>query len=135
MYARYSSDLQRDSSIEDQNRKCRTLADLRGWVVLDEYVRSDEEITGATLAARPALRSLIENAKRRPQPFDRVLIDDTSRLARNVADALNMTAILKFHGVGVTFVSQNIDKLEKTARQLVTINGMMDEQFLCRPRR
>ena len=130
MYARYSSDLQRDSSIEDQNRKCRTLADLRGWIVLDEYVRSDEEITGATLAARPALRSLIENAKRRPQPFDRVLIDDTSRLARNVADALNMTAILKFHGVGVTFVSQNIDKLEKTARQLVTINGMMDEQFL-----
>jgi site-specific DNA recombinase len=130
IYARYSSDLQRDSSIDDQNRKCRTLADLRGWVVLDEYVRSDEEITGATLAARPALRSLIEHAKRRPRPFDRVLIDDTSRLARNVADALNMTAILKFHGVGVTFVSQNIDTLEKTARQLVTINGMMDEQFL-----
>ena len=67
MYARYSSDLQRDSSIEDQNRKCRSLADLRGWVVLDEYVCSDEEITGATLA-------------------------DTSRLARNVADALNMVA-------------------------------------------
>src|SRR5882724_6228388 len=72
IYARYSSDLQRDSSIEDQNRKCRTLADLRGWIVLDEYVRSDEEITGATLAARPALRSLIEKAKRRPRPFDRV---------------------------------------------------------------
>jgi site-specific DNA recombinase len=31
---------------------------------------------------------------------------------------------------GVTFVSQGIDTLEKTARQLVTLNGMMDEQFL-----
>jgi len=130
MYARYSSDLQRESSIEDQTRKCRTLANPRGWVVLDEYVRSDEEITGATLAARPALKSLIEDAKRRPRPFDRILIDDTSRLARNVADALNMVATLRFHGVGVTFVSQGIDTLDKSARQLVTINGMMDEQFL-----
>ena len=130
IYARYSSDLQRESSIEDQTRKCRTHATPRGWVVLAAYVRSDEEITGATLAARPALRSLIEDAKRRPRPFDRILIDDTSRLARNVADALNMVATLRFHGVGVTFVSQGIDTMDKTARQLVTINGMMDEQFL-----
>src|SRR5713101_3431442 len=50
-----------------------------------------------------------EDAKRRPRPFDRILIDDTSRLARNVADALNMVATLRFHGVGVTFVSQGID--------------------------
>jgi site-specific DNA recombinase len=93
-------------------------------------IRSDEEITGATLSMRPGLKSLIEHAKRRPRPFDRILIDDTSKLARNVADALNMVATLQFNGVGVTFVSQNIDTLDKTARQLVTINGMMDEQFL-----
>ena|ERR1043166_8494403 len=130
IYARYSSDLQRETSIEDQIRKCRTLAEPKGWTVLPEYVRSDEEITGASLAERPALRSLIAEAKRRPQPFDRILIDDTSRLARNVADALNMVETLRFHGVGVTFVSQGIDTLDKTARQLVTINGMMDEQFL-----
>jgi hypothetical protein len=37
---------------------------------------------------------------------------------------------LKFHGIGVTFVSQGIDSLDKTARQLVTLHGMMDEQFL-----
>ena len=41
-----------------------------------------------------------------------------------------MVETLKFHNVGVTFVSQSIDTLEKTARQLVTIHGMMDEQFL-----
>ena len=41
-----------------------------------------------------------------------------------------MVETLKFHGVGVTFVSQGIDTLDKTARQLVTLNGMMDEQFL-----
>src|ERR1039458_9739804 len=95
------------------NPKMPTFADPKGWVVLDEFVRSDEEITGASLAIRPALKSLIADAQRRPRPFDRILVDDTSRLARNVADALKMVEILTFHGVGVTFVSQCIDTLEK----------------------
>ena len=34
IYARYSSDLQRESSIEDQTRKCRTHAAPKGWVIL-----------------------------------------------------------------------------------------------------
>ena len=41
-----------------------------------------------------------------------------------------MVERLPFRGVGVIFVSQGIDTLEKTARQLVTLHGMMDEQFL-----
>jgi DNA invertase Pin-like site-specific DNA recombinase len=82
------------------------------------------------LAGRDEFKSLIESAKSRPRPFDRILVDDTSRLARNVADALNAVAILGFHGVGVTFVSQGIDSLSKSARQLLTLHGMVDEQFL-----
>ena len=130
IYARYSSDLQRESSIEDQVRKCREFANWRGWSVLDEYIRTDQELSGAALIDRTALRSLIDDAKQRPLPFDRILIDDTSRLARNLADALNMVDTLKFHRVGVTFISQGIDTLDKAARQLVTLNGMMDEQAL-----
>jgi DNA invertase Pin-like site-specific DNA recombinase len=41
IYARYSSDLQRETSIEDQIRKCRAFADAQGWIVLDPYVRAD----------------------------------------------------------------------------------------------
>ena len=41
-----------------------------------------------------------------------------------------MVATLKYHGVGVSFVSRGIDTPDKSARQLVTINGMMDEQYL-----
>ena len=130
IYARYSSDLQRDSSIEDQIRKCRELASRNGWSVVENFVRSDRAISGAALAGRDEFNSLIQDAKKKPRPFDRILIDDTSRLARNVADALNAVATLSFHGVGVTFVSQGIDSLSKNARQLLTIHGMMDEQFL-----
>src|ERR1700722_15549095 len=100
IYARYSSDLQRESSVEDQFRKCRTFVDPKGWIVLDEYVRSDHEISGAALTGRTALESLLSDAKRRPRPFDRILIEDTSRLARNVSDALKMVETLLFNGLG-----------------------------------
>src|SRR5215471_12721235 len=106
IYARYSSDLQRDSSIEDQIRKCRDFAARNDWTVLENFIRSNRAISGAALAGRGAFLSLIEAAKKKPCPFDRILVDDTSRVARNVADALNAVATLNFHGVGVTFVSQ-----------------------------
>lgn len=130
IYARYSSDLQRDSSIEDQIRQCRDFAEQNSWTVLEEFIRCDRAVSGAALAGRGEFNSLIAGAKKKPRPFDRILVDDTSRLARNVADALNAVATLSFFGVGVTFVSQSIDSLSKSARQLLTLHGMMDEQFL-----
>jgi len=57
IYARFSSDLQRLTSIEDQLRRCREYARQQGWVVVDEYVRCDEARSAATLAGREALQS------------------------------------------------------------------------------
>lgn len=95
VYARYSSDLQREASIEDQIRRCRAYAKRMGWTVLDEYVRWDEAKSVATLAGRSALQSLIRDAKSKPRPFDRMLIDDTSRLARNLPDCLRQIDTLR----------------------------------------
>lgn len=125
IYARYSSDLQRESSIEDQIRRCREFAERRGWNVAEECVRHDAAISGAAIAGRDALTSLVEDAKRKPRPFDRVLVDDTSRLARNIGDFLRVVEILQFHGVPITAVSQNIDTQEKTTRPLLAFQGMM----------
>ena len=57
-------------------------------------------------------------------------MDDTSRLARNLSDALRMADTLRYHGVCMNFVSQGIDSADKTSRQLLTLNGMMDEQYI-----
>jgi hypothetical protein len=48
IYARYSSDLQREASIEDQNRICRERAAREGWSVYKYY--SDHGISGASLS-------------------------------------------------------------------------------------
>ena len=55
VYTRYSSDLQNPTSSEDQIRNCRAAAKDRGWDVLDEYIRCDEELTGRTMVGREGL--------------------------------------------------------------------------------
>jgi site-specific DNA recombinase len=47
IYARYSSDLQRDASIEDQIRLCKERAKREGWRVVNCY--TDHAISGASL--------------------------------------------------------------------------------------
>jgi site-specific DNA recombinase len=130
IYARYSSDLQRPTSIEDQVRKCNQFAEQRGWRVLEEFVRSDAEVSGASLSNREALDSLVSDSRKRPRPFDCLLIDDTSRLGRNLTDVLKISDILKYNEVSLYFVSQNLDSRDMSFRQSFAFNGMMDEQFL-----
>jgi site-specific DNA recombinase len=130
IYARFSSDLQRPTSIEDQTRRCREFALQQGWCIVEEFVRYDEAKSAATMAGREALASLIASAKLRPAPFDCLLVDDTSRLARYLPDVLGMNDKLRFYGVFIYAVAQRLDCREKTSRPLLTLHGMMDEQFL-----
>ena len=130
IYARYSSDLQRESSIEDQIRLCREYAMRQGWSVVEEYVIADRAVSGATVSNRCGLQMLVEAAKVKPLPFDCLLLDDTSRLARDVSDALRTIKILEYRGVTVVSVSQGIDSSQGNARPLLVMQGMIDEQYL-----
>lgn len=95
IYARFSSDLQRPTSIEDQIRDCRQLAAEKGWTIAEDFVRFDQAKTGATMAQRDALKSLLADAKRKPPAFDCLLVDDTSRLARYLPDVLSLNDSLR----------------------------------------
>lgn len=130
IYTRYSSDLQRESSIEDQVRRCREYAREKEWAVAENFVMADRALSAAAMAGREGLQRLLEGAQGKPRPFDCLLIEDTSRLARDLADALRTTAILEFHGVAVVSVTQGIDSSQVNARQLITLHGMVDEQYL-----
>ena len=128
IYTRFSSDLQRQSSNEDQERRCRKFAVENGLEVVTVF--TDREVSGATLTGREGLQALVTLVKNEARQFDGVLVDDTSRLARNIVDALKVIDTLKYHGIFVISVSQGIDSREKPARQLLTLHGMMDEQYL-----
>src|SRR6202789_2451554 len=130
IYARFSSDLQRPTSIEDQVRRCTEFAAKQGWTVVEEFIRFDEARSAATVAGRDALNALMVAAKTKPKPFDCLLVDDTSRLARYLPDVLSMNDRLQYNGVFIYAVAQRLDCREKTSRPLLTLHGMMDEQFL-----
>lgn len=82
VYARYSTDRQDARSIEDQIRRCRAFAESRGFAVVAEH--SDAAISGAT-RHRPGLQRLLAQAEK--GEFRAVLVDDLSRLSRDLGDS------------------------------------------------
>jgi DNA invertase Pin-like site-specific DNA recombinase len=111
--------LQRPTSIEDQIRNCRRAAEEKGWTVVDEFIRSDSEMTGRTLVGREGFADLVRLAKQRPLPFDCILIDDTSRLGRYVPDALRECDVFKYLGVFIYFVSDRLDSRDDDTFRIV----------------
>ena len=128
-YARYSSDLQSPRSIEDQLRICREYAHTRGFVFLEEHIYTDEALSGVG-ADRPGLGRLLDAALSPTRPFDVILLDDSSRLARNTKDALGIFERLNFAGIRLIAVSQGIDSDNEQAHVLVTVHGMVDSLYV-----
>ena len=75
LYARYSTDLQRETSLEDQLRVCREFAERQGWQVLPGHVYTDAALTGAESAASTVFGAtgvwLQTPADARPRPTTR----------------------------------------------------------------
>ena len=76
IYARYSSDMQRTASIEDQSRNCMQRAAAEGWTITATF--SDAAISGSD-SNRPQYQAMLTAAER--GEFEVLLLDDLSRLA------------------------------------------------------
>src|SRR6185437_1861455 len=128
-YARYSTDLQREESIEDQLRNLRNFADARSWQILPAHIYADYGISGAS-TDRPALKAMIAAALTKPASFDVILVDDTSRLSRNLAEAMHLKQQLEFAGIRLIAVSQGVDSADDQADVIWTVHGLVDSLFL-----
>jgi site-specific DNA recombinase len=128
IYARFSSDRQSPTSITDQVRKCREHAQQNGWLVLDEHLYVDEAISGAS-TDRAGLQRLLAAVAGPSIPFDCILIDDSSRLTRRLADALNLFERLTFAGIRIVAVSQGVDSDNPQAELLMSAHGMIDAVY------
>jgi site-specific DNA recombinase len=129
LYGRYSSSHQRRASIPDQFRNGREGAAEKGWVVVEECIRSDEEKSGTSLFGRQGLQDLLVFAKQKPRPFDVIVIDDTSRFGRNVGDVFKLLDIFEHHGVRLYFVSDDLESGNEWFRDAFVAKARADEQF------
>jgi site-specific DNA recombinase len=120
IYARYSSDSQRDASIADQVRVCREFAARQGWTVVQEF--TDHAISGATLL-RSGFQALMRDALNRR--FDVVLAEALDRFSRDQEDTAGLFKRLTFAGVNiVTLAEGDITHLH------VGLKGTMNALFL-----
>jgi DNA invertase Pin-like site-specific DNA recombinase len=129
VYARFSSELQRDTSIDDQLAIATRYAADRGWAVVRDCVFTDSALSGASLE-RPGIRALRAAAQLTPRPFDVLLVDDSSRVSRDLADAVRLLQELQFAGARVIYISQNIDSANEQAETLVAVHGVVDSLYL-----
>src|SRR4051812_48423926 len=85
IYTRYSTERQDSRTNEDQSRRCRKFAESTGrYEVVDQF--DDQAISGATLD-RPGLQRLLNEVQSgRACRFRVVLVDDLSRLSRDLGD-------------------------------------------------
>jgi site-specific DNA recombinase len=80
LYARFSTELQRGESLDDQFRQCERVAAAQGLSTVARF--SDAAISGG-MSERPGYQALLAAARR--GEFDVVVVEDLSRLWRNRA--------------------------------------------------
>ena len=129
IYARYSTDRQSPCSIEDQIRKCSEYAASQSWPVLPEHIYCDEALSGVG-ADRAGFTRMIEAAHSVPRPFEVLLMDDTSRISRNLGETARLFERLNFAGVRILAVSQGIDSHNEQADVLFAFHGLMDSLYV-----
>ena len=90
MYARYSSDNQRDESVEAQIRAMTKYCQDNEIAIVGEYI---DKAKSATTDDRPEFQRMIADSKQ--AIFNIVLVHKIDRFARNRRDSLNYRSILK----------------------------------------
>ncbi|OIQ94282.1 recombinase [mine drainage metagenome] len=121
LYARYSSDMQSASSIEDQFSICREQAAREGWKIVGTY--NDAAISGFSMVQRSGIQALLQDAQ--AGKFEIVLAEALDRISRDQADVATIFKHLKFAGAKiVTLAEGEISELH------VGLKGTMNALFL-----
>ncbi|HBN84704.1 MAG TPA: recombinase family protein, partial [Clostridiales bacterium] len=105
IYARYSSDNQREESIEGQLRECKEFAEKNGITILNSYI---DRALSAKTDNRPEFQHMIKDSAK--HLFDVIIVWKLDRFARNRYDSAHYKAILRKNGVKVVSATEPISE-------------------------
>lgn len=105
IYARYSSDNQREESIEGQIRECTDFANRNDIKIIDTYI---DRAFSATTDKRPSFQKMIKDSSK--NMFDVIIVWKLDRFARNRYDSAHYKAQLRKNGVKVISANENISE-------------------------
>jgi site-specific DNA recombinase len=117
VYARFSTELQNDRSVEDQTTLCEDFALRTGLEVVGRY--HDRARSGTTTHGRDGLHRLLHDA--RAGEFDVVVVEALDRLSRDTEDLAGLHKRLTFAGIQIVAVHDGLaDALQVGIRGLVS---------------
>ena len=105
IYARYSSDSQREESIEGQLRECREYAERNNMTIVGTYI---DRALSAKTADRPEFQHMIKDSAK--ELFEIVLVWKLDRFSRDRYDSAHYKHILKKNGVKVVSAKEHISE-------------------------
>jgi len=125
-YCRVSTDKEDQlNSLESQKKYFNDYISSReGWELVEIYY--DEGVSGTSIKKRDGFNRMIRDA--REHKMDLILTKEVSRFARNTVDTLSYTRLLKELGVGVIFMSDNIDTRDKDGELRLTIMASIAQE-------
>lgn len=125
-YCRVSTDKEEQhSSIENQRLYFQRYIENKADLSL-EGIYYDEGISGTSTKRREGFNRMIERAF--AGEIDLIITKEVSRFARNTVDTLHYTRKLREHGVGVLFISDNINTLEPDGELRLTIMASIAQE-------
>lgn len=110
LYIRVSTDEQTELSPAAQERALKEWAARNGYKILPEHIYIDEGISGKKAIKRPAFMTMIGTAKRKPSPFQAILVHKFDRFARSREDSVVYKSLLRKEcGVKVISITEQIE--------------------------
>lgn len=103
IYARYSTDSQREESIEGQILECTAYAEKNGFTVVKRYI---DRAVSAKTDNRPQFQQMIKDSER--GIFDVIIVWKLDRFARNRYDSARYKTQLKRNGVKLVSATEVI---------------------------
>lgn len=129
VYARYSSEGQRDASIDDQKRRCRQYIEQHGGTFDESLVFADRAVSGAS-ADRPMFTALSSLATSTPPLVDVIVTEDLSRIGRDQADLHHFRRSLEYSRVRLIGIADGIDTSAAHGSLTFSMKSIVSEIYL-----
>ena len=127
IYARFSSDSQREASIDDQVRRCREFIERAGGDPGLAVVFADHAISGSSMD-RPRFEQMMRGVD--DGSIDVVVTEDLSRISRDFGDSATIFKKLVFKNVPLLGVADGIDTSSKHAKLSFTVKSLVADLYI-----
>lgn len=128
-YIRVSTEDQMEFSPDSQLHKIKEYALSHSLALAGNHIYVDQGLSGRQAHKRPGFMEMIAQAKRKPRPFDTIIVWKFSRFARNRQDSILYKSLLRKEcGIQVVSVTEQLSS-DPSSMLMEALLEAMDEYY------